>query len=182
MKHFMIALTALFMLVASTTLVAQDKMQEKKDEMKKMDKMEKKDAMKMDKMDNMDKMSMASMSWKGYLVDKMCGSGYAKKDKETATSKAMKHTTACALEDDCKESGYGVLIDGKYHKFDEAGDKLAVEYLQKTKSKDNLFVEVKGSHEGEIVKVKSITEAKMGNMDKMDKMEKMDKMDKMEKQ
>lgn len=159
-KLTLVATVIVAILFASTPLLAQEKKMEKKDGM-----MEKKDGM-MEKKDMGDK--MMSMTWKGFLVDKMCGSGMAKKAKDEAMSKAMKHTVSCALEEGCMESGYGLLIDGKYHKFDEAGDKMAVDYLKKATFKDNILVEVSGSHEGEIIKVKSIA---AGMMEKV--MEKM---------
>jgi hypothetical protein len=93
-------------------------------------------------------------TYKGYLVDKMCGTGFAKSgDVEKATAKAKKHTKDCALEENCKASGYGLLIGAKFHKFDAAGDKLALSYLNKTKKESNLTVEVKGTMDGENINV-----------------------------
>lgn len=141
-KSTSVAAVIVAILFASTSLFAQAK----------------KDGM-MEKKEMGDK--MMSMTWKGFLVDKMCATGMAKKEKADAMARATKHTVKCALEEGCKESGYGLLIDGKYHKFDEAGDKMAVDYLTKATFKDNIFVEVSGSHEGELVKVTSIAAAKM---------------------
>ncbi len=108
----------------------------------------------------MKEMAKADM-WKGYLVDKMCATGYVKDgDATKANTKGAKHTKACALEENCQESGYGLIMDGKYMKFDQGGDKMATDFLNKTKKKDNFLVEVTGTKEGDIVKVKSITEAK----------------------
>jgi len=100
-------------------------------------------------------------TFKGYLADKMCGSGFTKTgDAKTATAKAKKHTTECALADNCKASGYGLVIGGTYHKFDAAGDKLAVDYLTTTKKESNLWVEVKGSADGDNIIVASINDVK----------------------
>lgn len=100
-------------------------------------------------------------NYKGYLVDKMCATGLTKSgDVKKATEKAKKHTRDCALEDNCKASGYGLVIDGRFHKFDGAGDKLALGYLNKTKKESNLVVEVKGTSEGDAIKVASLKEAK----------------------
>lgn len=110
-------------------------------------------------------------AWKGYLVDKMCAIGYVKDgDVAKANTKGMKHTKSCALEEGCMESGYGLIIDGKYFKFDQGGDKMAVNFLNKSKKKDNFYVEVSGTKDGDIVNVKSIAEAKSEMMEK--KMEK----------
>jgi len=88
----------------------------------------------------------------GYLVDKMCGSGMAKKDAKTAMEKAKNHAVSCALEDNCSASGFGLVMDGKFYKFDAKGDN--------TKAKDNVLVEVAGTHSGEILKVASISPGK----------------------
>ncbi len=100
-------------------------------------------------------------TYKGYLVDKMCGTGFTKGgDVKKAADKAKKHTKDCALEDNCKASGYGLIFDGKFHKFDDAGDKLALDYLNKTKKESNLFVQVKGTNDGDGIKVASINDVK----------------------
>jgi type 1 fimbria pilin len=97
----------------------------------------------------------------GYLVDKMCATGMVKSgDAKKATEKAMKHTKSCALEEDCKASGYGLVISAKFSKFDAAGDKMSVDYLTKSKKKDNFLVEVQGTADGETIKVAAIHDAK----------------------
>ena len=113
-----------------------------------------------------EKAKSAATTFKGYLVDKMCATGMVKSgDAKKATEKAMKHTKACALEDDCRASGYGLVIDAKFRKFDEAGDKMAVDkmavdYLTKSKKKDNFLVDVEGTADGELIKVAAIHDAK----------------------
>lgn len=108
-----------------------------------------------------EKAKSAATTFKGYLVDKMCAIRMVKSgDAKKATEKAMKHTKACALEDDCRASGYGLVIDAKFRKFDEAGDKMAVDYLTKSKKKDNFLVDVEGTADGELIKVAAIHDAK----------------------
>lgn len=100
-------------------------------------------------------------SYKGFLADKMCGTGFTKSgDAKKASEKAKKHTKDCALEDNCKASGYGLVIGAKFHKFNDAGDKLALEYLNKTKRESNLMVEVKGLMDGDNINVASLKDAK----------------------
>lgn len=100
-------------------------------------------------------------TFKGYLADKMCGSGFTKTgDAKTATAKAKKHTTECTLADNCKASGYGLVIGAKYHKFDAAGDKLALNYLTTTKKTSDLWVEVKGTADGDNIMVATISDVK----------------------
>ena len=100
-------------------------------------------------------------SWTGYLVDKMCGARYVKGDATAAAEKGMKHSKACALDEDCAASGFGIIMDGKYVKFDEAGDKIAADYLNKSDKKSNFLVEVSGSKDGDILNVKSLADAKV---------------------
>jgi hypothetical protein len=96
----------------------------------------------------------------GYLVDKMCGSNMAKLDMDKASERAIKHTKECALEDGCKATGYGILMKGKYFKFDAKGDKLAEEYLNKTTKANNILVDVACTMDGMNLKVESIKDTK----------------------
>jgi uncharacterized protein YhbP (UPF0306 family) len=100
----------------------------------------------------------SSQSVSGYLVDKMCGQKMTKLDEAKATEKAMKHTKDCAIEDMCKEDGYGVVSNGKFIKFDENGDKLALAYFDKSKKDKDFMVDVEGTMDGDIMKVASIND------------------------
>lgn len=83
-------------------------------------------------------------SWTGTLVDTMC------KGKDLAG-----HTTKCALS--CAKSGFGiVLADGKFVKFDEAGNAKAVAALKATAKESDLKVKISGKLDGETVKVEKI--------------------------
>ena len=93
---------------------------------------------------------------KGYVVDAMCATGMLKKDDPMAA--ASKHTKGCALEEGCAASGYGVFSDGKWYKFDEAGDKMAMDLIQKTSTNKGIMVEVKGMMKGEAIAVSEISE------------------------
>ena len=113
------------------------------------------------KMDKMAKMDKKETAYKGYLVDKMCATGFTKSgDVKKATEKAKKHTSDCALEDHCQASGYGLVIDGKFHKFTAAGDTLALSYLNKTKRENDIYVSVMGTAKGDQIDVTSIKDAK----------------------
>jgi hypothetical protein len=106
-------------------------------------------------------------SFKGFLADKMCASGFIKSgDPKIAAAKAKKHTKDCALEDNCKASGFGLVIGAKFYKFDDAGDKLALDYLTKTKKTNNLWVEVKGTADGENINVASVKDVKATSLGK----------------
>lgn len=97
---------------------------------------------------------------KGYLIDKMCGSPMAKKSPDQAMASAAKHTKVCATEEGCAASGYGLMLNGTWIAFDEAGNKKAAEYLQKTKADDHIYVAVSGTHTADMIAVASIKEAK----------------------
>ncbi len=94
---------------------------------------------------------LAAASVEGILVDKACSA-------ETTTYDAAKeHSRDCALMDDCKASGFGVVTtDGKFLKFDAAGDKMAVEALGKSSKENNFTVTVDGTVEGNSIKVTSL--------------------------
>ena len=100
----------------------------------------------------------AVKSMKGYLVDQMCAKNMVKKGPEEAMMKAAKHTKSCALDESCEESGYGLISEGKWFKFDDKGNKQAVALLNKTERKNDIMVEVKGNHDGETFNVTSIKE------------------------
>ena len=83
-------------------------------------------------------------TWNGTLVDVMC------KDQDLAS-----HTTKCAVR--CSKSGYGlVLADGKFVKFDEAGNAKALAALKATSKEKDLKAKVTGALDGETVQVESV--------------------------
>jgi hypothetical protein len=80
----------------------------------------------------------------GTLVDVMC------KDKDLAG-----HTTKCALG--CAKSGFGLVTgEGKFLKFDEAGNAKALAALKATKKESGLKAKVDGAVDGDNVQVSSI--------------------------
>jgi hypothetical protein len=88
--------------------------------------------------------SAIAETWTGTLVDVMC------KGKDLDS-----HTTKCALA--CAKGGYGlVLADGKFVKFDEAGNSKALALLKATSREKDLKAKVAGTLDGETVKVSSI--------------------------
>ncbi len=113
-----------------------------------------------------------SHTMKGYLVDKMCAIGIAKKAPDEAMAKAAKHTKSCALEESCQESGFGLISGGMWYKFDDNGDKQALALLKKTEKSNEIMVAVTGIQDGDIFKVTSIKEVKsIGSKKEMKKMQ-----------
>ena len=83
-------------------------------------------------------------TWSGTLVDVMC------KDKDLAG-----HTTKCAIG--CAKSGYGlVMADGKFVKFDEAGNAKALKALKAATKEKDLKAKVSGTMDGDTVQVESV--------------------------
>jgi hypothetical protein len=80
---------------------------------------------------------------KGYVVDQMCGGKMAA--KENAQSKAEGHSKDCALDEHCSASGYGIMSDGKYYKFDEKGSATAKAMIEKSKREKGLFFVATGT-------------------------------------
>lgn len=105
-----------------------------------------------------DKAAADKQTITGVLMDLQCSGSYLKKDDPEKA--ALKHTKDCATEDECAKSGYGVIHDGKkLLKFDDKGNQLAKEYLEKTKKEDNLKVKVEGKVDGDKIAVTAISDA-----------------------
>jgi hypothetical protein len=66
----------------------------------------------------------------GTLMDVMCGSGVK------TQAEADEHKRTCALMDHCLKSGFGIVIDGTFHKFDAEGNKKA-EAIFRSSTKEN---------------------------------------------
>jgi len=112
------------------------------------------------------------MKLHGYVVDYMCAKGMMKKDN--AMARAAKHTKECALEEACAASGFGLVYDGKWVKFDEKGDKLAKAMFEKSKKDKDFMADVMGEMKGDVFVVASFTESNMTS-DEMGKSSKSDK-------
>ena len=112
-----------------------------------------------EKMSDAKKDDSKGVSLHGYLVDAMCAKNMA--GKETTMKKAMAHSRKCALEESCAETGYGVFSDGKWFKFDDAGDKQAKALLEKTTTEKGIEIEVSGKMSGEKLAVAALKEHKM---------------------
>lgn len=88
-------------------------------------------------------------AWKNVpLMDGHCITKMADKPDE--------HPRSCALQ--CSKGGYGVITaDGKFLKFDEEGNKKALEALKKSDRKDHLRATVEGTLAGDVITVASIS-------------------------
>jgi hypothetical protein len=103
-----------------------------------------------------------SAQYSGYLVDHMCGKHFAKLSPEKAEQKAARHTKECALDDNCKAAGFGIVTPKGYYKLDPAGNRQAEDFLNKTKLEDHIKVEITGSLEGAVLNVVSLRQIQQG--------------------
>jgi len=87
---------------------------------------------------------LAAADFSGTVVDVMC------RGKDLAS-----HTRECAVT--CSKSGYGlVTADGKFLKFDEAGNARTLASLKKLTKEKDLKAKVSGTLNGEVLKVETI--------------------------
>ncbi len=96
------------------------------------------------------------VSLTGYVVDKACAAGAAKKADPMAA--AAGHSKKCALMEPCVKSGYGVFADGKYYEFDAKGNELAKSLIDSTAKEKGIKVKVMGKVSGSQLAVTSISE------------------------
>ena len=88
--------------------------------------------------------ALCAETWTGTIVDVMC------KNNDLAS-----HTAKCAVE--CSKGGYGLVLgDGKFVKFNEAGNAKALAALKATSKEKDLKAKVTGTEQGEVIKVQSI--------------------------
>lgn len=95
----------------------------------------------------------------GYVIDNACSGRAA---SENGAEKVKNHTVKCAMMPSCAKSGYAVFADGKLYKLDEEGNKKAADILKNTKAEKGVQVSVEGTVDGDMLKVKSISEVAGG--------------------
>jgi len=91
----------------------------------------------------------------GVLIDQMCGAKMMSKDDPQAAAAA--HKKACAMKDSCASSGFAVIQGKHMYKLDDAGAKMAKEYLAKDDA--STMVTVDGTVKEDMIAVKSIKPA-----------------------
>ena len=94
--------------------------------------------------------------FQGYLVDKQCADSVREDSDPEAFIKH--HTQDCALMINCRRKGYSLYAKPNWFDFNKQGNKLAIKVLQKSKRNDSFYVQVTGSAQGGILKVKDIVE------------------------
>ena len=66
-----------------------------------------------------------------------------------------KHTKGCALK--CADSGFGIVVDKKFIKFDAKGSDLAKAAIEKSEKKDHLRATVEGDMKDGVINVSKLT-------------------------
>jgi hypothetical protein len=91
----------------------------------------------------------------GVLIDQACGTKQMTKDDPQAA--AAKHPKACCMKDACASSGFAVIQGKHMYKLDDAGAKMAKEYLAKEDS--TTLVTVGGTIKDDTIAVTSLKAA-----------------------
>ncbi len=82
------------------------------------------------------------------LVDTHCV------EKKEVLANPDAHTRSCMMQ--CAKNGYGVVVDGKFVKFDEKGNELTKEALKNSTKKDHLRATVDGEMKDGVLHVTSL--------------------------
>ena len=93
---------------------------------------------------------LAATTWKSVpLMDADCAGEQSKLDNPD------NHSRGCALK--CSDSGYGIVVDKKFVKFDAKGNDLAKAALEKSEKKNHLRVTVDGEMKDGQINVSALT-------------------------
>jgi hypothetical protein len=86
----------------------------------------------------------------GVVIDRDCAEDILKHGRQII----LKQRRDCSLMKHYVRDGYGILTDDrKFYKFDDAGNKKALQLLKNIADKDNLKVIVSGDIDGDTIKV-----------------------------
>ena len=71
----------------------------------------------------------------GFLIPSQCKpeEGVKPEPKGSTDAWPAPHTTECALQPACIASGYGLWVQDRFYRLDEAGQERALEYFRTTK-------------------------------------------------
>lgn len=92
----------------------------------------------------------------GYLVDRQCADSV--RGDSDPESFIKHHTKDCALMVNCRRKGYSLYVKPNWFDLDKHGNKLAVKVLQKSARRNAFYVQVEGTTQAGILKVKDIVE------------------------
>jgi hypothetical protein len=106
--------------------------------------------------------------WNGVLIDSACGA------KQKSEDDAIAHPKSCVMKPGCMKSGLGLFKDDKFIKFDEKGQTIAKEYLEKEEHGLKVHVAGKLSEDGKTIMVSEIHPQDKNQKSDDDKKEKKD--------
>lgn len=104
-------------------------------------------------------LAKASTTKVGFLIPSQCKpeEGVKPEPKGATDAWPAPHTTACALRPACIESGYGLWVEDRFFRLDEAGQKDALEYFRTTRRTSYNKVRLTGDFsDPQAVKVESL--------------------------
>jgi hypothetical protein len=99
----------------------------------------------------------AVFSWQGYLVDANSAREIMK-DSINAMKNASEYARSSALKEENQNAGFGIVVEGKWLKFDRGGDSKAAELVKATTTEKGIKVTVSGRLDGQSVAVLSLKE------------------------
>lgn len=86
----------------------------------------------------------------GVVIDRNCADDILKHGRQIIS----KQRRDCSLRRHYRRDGYGIVTDDqKFYKFNDAGNKKAIQLLKNVPDKDNLKVIVSGDIDGDTIKV-----------------------------
>jgi hypothetical protein len=89
----------------------------------------------------------------GILLPKLCAARFPE-----LLPHAGEHSLACAVYPHCYESGYGIVMEDKFYRFDERGDDLARRIVVTLHAQQDVQVVVRGVLETGTLKATAISE------------------------
>jgi hypothetical protein len=92
----------------------------------------------------------------GYLMDRKCSTSVV--DDPHPEDFIKHHTKDCCLMANCKKFGYTLFVKPRWLALDRNGNKLAIQLLEKSTRRSGFYVRIRGSVEGDRLKVKAIKE------------------------
>jgi hypothetical protein len=90
--------------------------------------------------------------FEGYVLDKHCAKG----EGEELSDAAKTHTRACMLKAQCSRSGYGLVVNGKWHAFDRRGSAQAARLIRTPNYAQNEKWDVTGSKKDGVITVSTL--------------------------
>jgi hypothetical protein len=92
--------------------------------------------------------------FQGVVVDRSCGDDILKHGRQII----LKQRRECSLTKHYLRDGYGIVTDDhKFFKFDDLGNKKAIQLLQNVNHKDDLKIIVSGEVDGDTIKVTNMS-------------------------